>query len=99
MHRAVHGPRIALLEIRPSASADEQAVAGEGHALVVQDVGDAAVSVAWRRPHLEIALAEDDALAVREVAVGALGAADAAERDPAAETLLQEGGAGHVIRM
>ena len=40
------------------------AVAGEGHALVVEHVGQAAAGVAGRRPHLERAAAELDAVAV-----------------------------------
>ena len=49
------------------------------------DEGDAAVRVARRRAHFELAVAERDPVAVREVAIGALGAAVGADRDRAAE--------------
>ena len=52
-HRAVERARIALLEVGAAAAADQQAVAGEGHALVVEHVGQAAVGVAGRGAHLE----------------------------------------------
>ena len=53
LHRAVHRARVALLEVGAAAAADQQAVAGERHALVVEHVGDAAVRVPGRRAHLE----------------------------------------------
>ena len=98
-HRAVERARVALLEVGAARAADQHAVAGEGHALVVEHVGDAAVGVAGRRPHLERAAAEGHAVAVWQQPIGARGAARLGERDLAAEPLLQQPGAGHVVGM
>src|SRR5579864_2487320 len=99
MHRAIEGPWIALLEIGPPASANEQAVAGEGHAFVVQHISDAAVRVPRRRPDLQISLAESDPLAIPEIAVCPLGTGRVGKRDLAVKTLLEGRGTGHMIGM
>ena len=83
-HRAVERARVALLEVGAARAADHQAVAGEGHALVVEHVGDAAVGVARRRAHFEGAPAERDPVAVLQQPVGARRAARRRERDLAA---------------
>ena len=70
-HRAIERARVALLEVGAARAADQDAVAGEGHALVVEHVGDAAVGVAGRRAHFERAPAERDAVAVGQQPVGA----------------------------
>ena len=98
-HRTVHRPRIALLEIGPTAAPDQQAVAGERHALVVDDIGDAPVGVARRSADLEISIAEVDAIAMRKIAIGARGAARRGGRDVTAELPLQQPPAGHMIGM
>ena len=67
--------RIALLEIGAAAAADEQAIAGERHALVVQHVRHAPVRVAGGRADFDVAPAEHDTVAVADVAVRAGGAA------------------------
>ena len=85
VHGTVHGAGIALLEIGPPAAPDQQAIAGEGHAFVIQYIGDAAIRVPWRRTHLEIAFAEDDALVIVQKTVGASGTGGGAQRDPAAQ--------------
>ena len=98
-HRAVERARVALLEVGAARAADHDAVAGEGHALVVEHVGDAAVGVAGRGAHFQRAAAELDAVAVAELAVDARGAGRGREGDAAAELLLQQPGAGHVVGM
>src|SRR5262249_31074640 len=88
-HRAVHLSRVALLKIGAAAAPDQQAIAGERHALVVENVGYASAGVSGRRANLDIALAELDSVAVGKIAVGALGAARSGERDGAAQAALQ----------
>ena len=75
MHRAVHRARIALLEIGPAAAADQQAIAGEGHAPVVEHIGQAAAGMARRLAHLQIAPAKGDHVVGHQIAVGPRGAA------------------------
>jgi hypothetical protein len=77
LHRAVHRRGVAALEIGAAAAADQQAIAGEGHALVVEHEGQAAIGVPWRRAHAEAAAAEFDRVARVEQPVGAGGAAGA----------------------
>ena len=98
-HRAEDRPRIAFLEIGAAAAADEQAIARERHALVVEHVGDAAVRVARRLAHLQVVAAEADHVGVREIAVSALGAAFRADRDAASDAVLQQPRAGDVVRV
>ena len=97
--RAIHGARVALLEIGAAAAADQQAVARECQALVVEDVSDAPLRMAGGRAHFEVAVAEAHAVAVLEVAVGALRAARFRESDAAADALAQEPCARHMVRM
>ena len=52
MDRAVHRAGIALLKVRAATTADEQAIAREGHAPVIQDESQASAGVAGRRPDL-----------------------------------------------
>src|SRR5262249_326375 len=96
-HRAVHGPGVALLEIGASAAADQQAVAGERHALVVEHIRDATLRVSRRGAHLEIALAELHAIAVSQIAVGPGRAAGCGDADLAAATFPEEPRAGDVV--
>src|SRR5437762_1519350 len=98
-HRTVERARIALLEIGAARAADHDAVAGEGHALVVEHVGDAAVGVTGRRPHLERAAAERDPVAILQRAIGTGRAARLREGDLAFLALLQQPGAGHMVGM
>ena len=71
MDGAVHVARRALLEIGAPAAADQERVAGEGHALVVEHVAQAAMRVAGRGAHFEMPRAERHLVAVLEVEVGA----------------------------
>ena len=52
-HRAVELARTALLEVGAAGAADQHAITGEGHRLIVEHIGDAAIGVAGRGPHLE----------------------------------------------
>src|SRR5258706_4902934 len=97
MHGAEGRARIAVLKIRAPAAADEQAVARERHALVVEHERETAMGVTGRGADLERALAETDAVAVREIGIGARRPALRRERDAAAQALLQERSAGDVI--
>ena len=96
-HRAVHCARVALLEIGAAAAPDQQAIAGERHALVVEDIRHTTQGMTGRRADLEIAGAELHAIAVREIAVAAFGSAGGGERDRAPQLPLQQPRAGHVI--
>ncbi len=89
MNRAIHGPRIALLEIRAAAAANEQTVAGEGPARIVHHEGHAAVGMPRRCAGFQIMPAERDLVAVLKIPVGALGAARRRQRDAAGGVLLQ----------
>jgi len=91
----VHARR--LLEVGAARAADQHAVAGEGHALVVEHIGDAAARVPRRRAHLERALAEGHPLAVLQQPVGARRAARLGKRDAAAEPALEQPRARDVI--
>src|SRR4249920_2316729 len=59
-HRAEQRVRVALLEVGAAAAADQQRVAGEGHRVVVENIGQAAAGMARRRARLEESLAEED---------------------------------------
>jgi len=89
VHRAIHGPWIALLEIGPPTTTDQQAIAGERHALIVQHICDAAACMPRRRSDLQVSPTEGDPLAVLEIAVRTLGTGGGAKRDPAAQALLE----------
>ena len=95
--RAIEGARIALLEVGAAGAADQQAIAGEGHALIVEHIGDAARGVAGRRPDLERPLAELDAVAVLQQPVGPRRARRRRQRDATTQPLVQEPGAGHMV--
>jgi hypothetical protein len=64
--RAEERGGIALLEIAAAGAADQQAVAGEGQAMVVAHVGQAAVGVPGGGAHFQIAFAKGDAVAMIE---------------------------------
>src|SRR5256886_2618155 len=98
-NRAVHHTRVTLLEIRAAAAADQQAIAGEGHAFIVEYIGDAAVRVAGRGAGLEIAGTERDAVAMRKITISVFGAARRGEPDGAAELPFQQPRPGDVVRM
>ena len=59
-HRVEHGARITLLKVGPPAAPDHQAIAGEGHAAIVEHIGQATAGVAGCCPDLQVALAESD---------------------------------------
>jgi hypothetical protein len=86
-----------LLEVGAAAAAYQQAVAGEGHAEVVQHIGQATVGVAGRGAHGQVAAAEIDAVAVLQRAVDAVGAGCCGQCDVAAAALAQAPGAGDVV--
>ena len=68
-----------------TAAANQQAVAGESHARIVEHEGEAAVRMARSRADLEITFAEADTIAVREVAIGTFRAAGGGKHDGASE--------------
>ena len=86
-----------MLEVGAPAAANQQAVAGEGHAFIVHHVGDASLGVTRRGANLQVAAAELDAVAVREIAVGSGSAARRTEGDRAAAALLEKPRPGDVI--
>ncbi len=98
-HGAIQSARVALLEIGAARAADHDAVAGEGHALVIEHVGNAAAGMAGRGADLERTAAKLDTLAVGQQAIGARGARCRREGDAAAELLLEQPGAGHMVGM
>ena len=97
MDGSVEPARVALLEVGPAAAPDQQAVAGERHRAVVQNVGDAAAGVAGRRAHREMTLAEADMVVLGQQAVGALGTRSGGQQDATVETLLEQPGARDVV--
>ena len=88
---------VALLEVGAAAAADQQAIAGEGHAFVIEHVGDAAMRVARRGAHFQLALAERtwSPCASKRSAPAAPLVADSS--DVAAELALEQPRAGDVI--
>ncbi len=98
-HRAIERLGTPRLEVGPPGAADEEAVAGEGRAQIVEDIGKAAAGVPGRGADHQAARANVEDIVGDEIAVGALGAAGAGKRDTAAEPLLQEPGAGDMIGM
>ncbi len=91
--------RVALLEIGPPAATNEQAITGKGHALVVEHESGAAIGMAGRGNRRDMAIAESQRLAVREVYIRTLRPGALRQGDPAAEPLLQQPGPGHVVSM
>src|ERR1035437_10667059 len=89
--------RAALLEIGAPAAADQQAIAGEGRALVIQNEGQASVGMARGCTDFNITLAELDRVAVLEQPVSASGAACFGKRNATAATQPEKPGAGHMI--
>jgi len=85
--------------IGAAAAADQQAIAGEGHAAVIQHVGQATARMAWRRAHQEPSRAKGNHIVLHQIAVGPLGAACRRHHDLAAHPPLEQRGAGHVIGM
>jgi len=75
LHRAVHRLRVALLEIGPPAAPDQEAIAGERHAAIVEHIGQAAIGMAGRPAHLQVPPAKGDHVVRHQIAVGRLGAA------------------------
>ena len=98
-HRPVHFTRVALLEIGAATAANEQAVAGEGDAFVIQNISDASSRMPRGGSRLEIAFPELNTVTVPQVAVGPFGAGLCAECDLAAETALEQPCAGHMVRV
>ncbi len=99
--RAIKDVCTAVLEVAATGAADQQRVAGEGQTLVVEHQRHAAVGVARRGAHLQVAAAERDAIAVIERQVDTLDRRLVAPRDrnAAAGGLLHHPGAGDVVGM
>ena len=99
--RAEERGGIALLEIATAGAADQQAVAGEGQAMVVGHVGQAAVGVPWGGAHFQGTLPEGDSVAMIEPQIGPLQVIAIAPGDPdlAAGGQSHQRGAGHMIGM
>ena len=98
-HRSIHRARIALLKIGSPAAADQEAVAGERRAFIVENERHAALRVAGCRADLEITAAKLQAVAVLQVAVRTLCAAVRRNGDLAAAQRFQQPGTCHVIGM
>jgi hypothetical protein len=96
-HRAEQRAGAALLEVGAPATADQQAVAGEGHALVVEHEAHAAAGVARSGPRFEAAAAEGDAVTVVQQPVGVLRGRRLGQHDLAAAAQLQQPGAGDMV--
>lgn len=73
--------RVATLESQPAGTANQQRVAGERGAAVVEHQRQAAVGVAGRRADVEVAMAESDPVAVVEPQVRTLDRRLVAPRD------------------
>jgi hypothetical protein len=99
VHRTIQGARTALLKIRASATADQQAVSGECHRFVIQHKSHATVGMAWRFARLEITRPEWHALAMRQRDIRARCAAECRQRDAAAQPLLEQPRARDMISM
>ena len=89
VNRTVHYPRISLLEIRAAATTDEQTVAGESLARVVEHEGHASIGVAGCCARLEMVFSEVDLLTMLQKSVCAFGAARRRNGISASGTLLQ----------
>ena len=96
---AIERVRIALLEVGAPAAPDQQRVAGERDALLVTDVGDTARGMTGRLQHLERVAAEADDVAGGDAPIRGEHARAGAHDDLAAESLAQQPGTGHVIRV
>jgi hypothetical protein len=93
--RTEQGPRVALLEVCAPAAANQQRVAGEGHAIGHER--HAAARVTGGRARFEAMRADCDPIAVAEQEVGIVYAAAAAHRDPRAERLAEPPRGRHVV--
>lgn len=69
VHILIETLRAALLEIGASASTDQQRVAGEDAALLLDNVAHAAVSVARRGQRIDRMATELDAVALRDMPI------------------------------
>ena len=78
----VHRPGITLLEVAAAGAADQQAVAGEAHAVIVGHITDATRRVSWRGTHLEVPPPEGHAIAMIKPQVGSPHCVAVALRDP-----------------
>lgn len=97
MDRLIQSLRTTLLEVGASAAADEQSVAGEGHALVFRDVRHASVCVSRRLSHRQTVSAEADAVSLRQLDVSSGSAVFGDGTLQTKHLLLQESGASDVI--
>jgi hypothetical protein len=97
--RPIHRTRIALLEVGAPTAADQQAIAGERDAFIVEHEGHAALRVPGRSAGFEVATTEREVIAVRKIAVRAFRAARRGNRNLTAESGLQQPRTGHVICM
>ena len=99
----VHGTekcgRAAALKIGAARTADQQAVAGERHAFIVEHKSHATGRMPGRGARLEAASAEFDALPRNQHAVGAGRATRARDANHGAGARAQCRGAGDVVRM
>ncbi len=99
VHRAIYRRRVALLEIRATAATDRQAIAGKGHAAVIQYIGQAAVGMPRGRANHKPPATEGYHIVLCQVAVGTRCATPRRQHDLAAQTPLEQPSTGHVIGM
>src|SRR4051812_9566514 len=97
VHRAVKRVRVTMLKIGTSAAANQQAVAGKGHAFVIEHIGQASVGVAWSGAYLKRPSAELHLLAMREIAICPNCPASLRQGNLAVELLLQQPRAGDMV--
>ena len=86
--RAPEGVGVALLEVAAAAAAHQQGVAGEGHGLVVEHEGEAAIGVAGGAAHLQVAAAEGHEIAMAQRKSHVLGPGHSGQADGTAGGLV-----------
>src|SRR4029077_14175474 len=97
--RAVHRRRIAALEIRATGTADHEAIAGKGHAAVVEHIGQTAVRVPGCGTHQQPPGTERYDVVLAEIAIGPARTARLSYHDAATGTRPQPPSASYVTGM
>src|SRR6185436_2853411 len=99
MDRTVERMRVALLEIRATTAANQQAVPGKGHAFILEHVSHASAGMTRRGPNLQMTRAEFDLVALPQITIGALSTAAFSHCDAAAELLFENPGPCDMVRV
>ena len=95
--RAIEGVGVALLEVTAAAAPHQQGVAGEGHGVVVEHKGEAAIGVTGGGAHLQLPAAEADAIAAGQGAGHVFSPGGGGQANGAARGLVHQPAAGHMV--